>query len=389
MMPTAADLAEQTYQKLVARPPPGVSRGEVRAWWSTHGAALVADLHRRMHQKAPMVESFHRFAGPRPGEAGVVAPGSAALLLPPLAARLSAEAARLLEEPETAWAWQAWQDGVAPEDHCAEDDGLLDDGYLDDDDDGYRDDDDLHEEDCRDAAPLRIGDLLDVPGEVPGRGVITDVERDTIAGHALHHALGERDWKTPRWLSEAALIELMEHPDAERRLRLAPVSVADAEAFIARHHSKLPKINRRGLLYALGARVGAKLVAVGTVGTPTGRWSQPARVVELTRVASDGSVRNAASMLVSRVIDALPRVAPRGPVTEPPVLVTYQLEAEHGATYRALADKGLRPVARVAGRAPSGARSGSRDALAEASKIRWEAGPGAGPADWSLLRGAA
>jgi hypothetical protein len=71
----------------------------------------------------------------------------------------------------------------------------------------------------------------------------------------------------------------------------------------------------------------------------------------------------------------------------PSKLVTYSLTSEEGATYKALKDKGLRPVARVEGRDPAGARGGvSGDpSLARISKVRWEAGPGAGAADWSLV----
>ncbi len=189
----------------------------------------------------------------------------------------------------------------------------------------------------------------------------------------------------PRWAAEAVLADRL---SGEERLGLTAVSPDEAQAFIARHHSHLPEINRRGLLYALGVRRAGRLVCVGTVGTPTGRWNQPERVVELTRVACDGTTRGAASMLVARVIDALPLVSPRGSTTEPPVLVTYSLGSEEGTVYRALKDKGLRPVARVEGRPPAGARGGSDRSLARVGKVRWEAGPGASPADWSLLNAA-
>ena len=98
-------------------------------------------------------------------------------------------------------------------------------------------------------------------------------------------------------------------------------------------------------------------------------------------------MRGSASMLVSRVIDALPMVAPRRATTAPPLLVTYSLTSEEGATYRALRDKGLRPVRAVGGRAPAGARSRSDVSLARVAKVRWEAGAGAGDADadWSLV----
>ncbi len=139
-------------------------------------------------------------------------------------------------------------------------------------------------------------------------------------------------------------------------------------------------------MYGLGAKVGGRLVAVATAGHPTGRWSRvnPRNILELTRLASDGSTKNAASMLVARLLDLRDR-SRRGRRDEPALFVTYQLSEAEGAVYRALQDKGLRPVARVPGRQPSGARKAGRrspcqrragvtSSLGEIDKIRWEAG---------------
>jgi hypothetical protein len=171
-------------------------------------------------------------------------------------------------------------------------------------------------------------------------------------------------------------------------LRLVNVDIGAACAFIAQHHSQLPTCNRRGVMYSIGVQRGGRLAAVATAGSPTGRWSgervDPRDVLELTRVASDGTVKGAASKLVARLIDLLPGSGRGG---GPTLFVTYQLAGEAGTPYRALKEKGLRPVARLRGRAPGGARAGSTDALAEVDKIRWEAGAAALPADWSLLTG--
>ena len=150
--------------------------------------------------------------------------------------------------------------------------------------------------------------------------------------------------------------------------------------------AKLPP----GLMYAVGAMKGNRLVAVALAGHPTGRALRgidPRRVVEITRVASDGSVKGAASKLVGRLIDIL-EVSSR---TEgkPALLVTYQLASEKGTTYKALRDKGMRPTARLKGRKASGARAGGKGtALPEEDKIRWECctTPPAAPAKWGLLQ---
>jgi hypothetical protein len=168
------------------------------------------------------------------------------------------------------------------------------------------------------------------------------------------------------------------------RLRLVNVWVEAACALIAEHHSQLPRCNCRGLLFAIGAGLGARLVAVAIAGAPTGQWRRervnPRDVLELTRVASDRTAKNASSLLVARLVD---RLQVSGRVGEGPALfVTYSLAGEAGTPYRALADKGLRPVAQVKGQAPSGARRGSVEGLAESPKVRWEAGERALPARW-------
>jgi hypothetical protein len=147
-------------------------------------------------------------------------------------------------------------------------------------------------------------------------------------------------------------------------------------------------------MYALGVERGDRLVAVATAGHPTGQWGQSGRVesknvLELTRVASDGTTLGASSKLVSRILDLLGKSG-RGDPDAPKLFVTYQLTTEAGTTYEALRQHpaGLRPVEFVRGTTPHGARSGGveeDEALAELDKIRWEAGPAALPAKWSLL----
>jgi hypothetical protein len=115
----------------------------------------------------------------------------------------------------------------------------------------------------------------------------------------------------------------------------------------------------------------------------------PRNILELTRIASDGTTKGASSKLAARMIDLLDR-SKRGDADAPALFVTYSLGTEDGTTYRALREKGLRPVALVHGKAAGGggARSGNRLGYAEPDKIRWEAGAAAGPARWDLLEGA-
>lgn len=164
------------------------------------------------------------------------------------------------------------------------------------------------------------------------------------------------------------------------RLRVASVSRAVAARFIAEHHSELPDMPRR-TMYALGAfNADGRLVAVATAGHPSARFGRvdQRNVLDLTRIASDGSTKGAASMLAAAMLDLAP-LSRRGDPTGPWLFVTYSLLTERGAPYRALAEKGLRPVAVVAGKSPGAHGARSAPPLGTKSKVRWEAGPAAMP----------
>ena len=170
-------------------------------------------------------------------------------------------------------------------------------------------------------------------------------------------------------------------------LRIANVDKATAADFIEKHHSALPYLPYRGLLFSIGLYKGKRLVAVATANTPTGRFDLDKRVksgkldigniLELTRIASDGTIPNASSILASRIIDLLP-VSLRGAKDKESLFVTYSLDNEQGSTYRALRQKGLRATRYTKGKKASGARKGATQSLADIDKIRWEAGSAAG-----------
>jgi len=210
------------------------------------------------------------------------------------------------------------------------------------------------------------------------------------------HPDGVPEW-AEGFLHEVMADELETPPDG---LRLSMVSKDEARRFIAKHHSAMPKWNHRGVVFTLGVRdPRGRLVAVATANTPTARaWRDHPReldtgrilpghnVLELTRVASDGSAKGAASMLARRVV-ALGEKAKRGDPTAPHLVITYQLASENGTTYRALRDVGLRPVELTKGRKGARRAGGQVDEndAAKLPKLRWEAGPAAMPARWDLL----
>jgi hypothetical protein len=275
--------------------------------------------------------------------------------------------------------------------------------------------------------PFTLPDLLGVPYR-DGRGSpMTMAEREAIAVTAMDYAMegGDRAGGTaaydvldpgksrrgparprsgrdqfgqiPRWAATAILGDRLASitPGYKNTLRLVNVGKETARRFIEKHHSALPYLNPAGMMYAIGAVKGDRLVAVATAGHPTGKWARrgmldPRNIVELTRVASDGSVKGAASKLTGRLLRIVAS-SKRGDPDAPALFITYQLESESGTTYKALADMGLRPVAYLKGKEPSGKRAGGAaedTALARVDKIRWEYSPSEGvalPAKWSLL----
>lgn len=200
----------------------------------------------------------------------------------------------------------------------------------------------------------------------------------------------------PVWVAEAILADSLRDRDTAR-LRLVAVPRSHADAWIRSTHSVLghPTTKQGGVpartMYLLGAALGDRLVAVGTAGHPSGPWKRVPQknVLELTRIASDGTVPNASSLLASRMLDLAPS-SRRDDPSEPWHFATYSLLSESGATYEALQDKGLRPVEVFKGRGAGrgGQRSREIQSAVEHGKIVWEAGPAARPARWWLLEAA-
>jgi hypothetical protein len=298
------------------------------------------------------------------------------------------------------------------------------------------------DEDCfgdypeNDTESLSLADLIDVPLLGGDGGPLGEINRAVIALQVVTGAmetdplrwagvpiqigekrsrksapekvfsprLGDGDFgAVPIWAVRVSLSDWFASmvPGFDQGLRVVNIDKKIAQDFIEAHHSALPYLNARGLIFALGLMKGDRLVAVATANTPSGRgWIQssrrktggldPENIVELTRVASDGTVKGAASKLVSRIIDVMD-FAKRGDPDAPSLLVTYQLREEKGTTYKALKDKGLRPVAKVKGTRPGGSRAGGEftgdPALAAREKIRWECcvEPPALRADWDLI----
>jgi hypothetical protein len=251
-----------------------------------------------------------------------------------------------------------------------------------------------------------LAEFMDIPARGINGNLATQEERSDFAHEMLHLAAQVRsgiidpyhtEWirklygatplEMPSWLAMAAVADRLVSTDKKGFMVNVPRDVA--YDYVKKVHSKLGKGYKLppGTMYAIGLVVKGRLVAVALAGAPTGRWSSrtdPKNVLELTRVASDGTHRNAASKLTARMIKLL-EFSKRGDPKQPALFVTYSFADEPGTPYKALKDLGLRPVARVAPRDATGARGGGAGGRSEVEKIRWEAGPAALPARWHIL----
>lgn len=108
------------------------------------------------------------------------------------------------------------------------------------------------------------------------------------------------------------------------RLKLVPVSLDEANAFVAvnhRHHKPVP-----GAKFCLGAAVDDRIVGVAIVGRPVARGNDDGHTLEVNRCCTDGT-RNACSFLYQAAWRATLALGYGR-------LITYTLPEEGGASLR-------------------------------------------------------
>lgn len=154
------------------------------------------------------------------------------------------------------------------------------------------------------------------------------------------------------------------------------IPIASARSACDRWHRHHPP--PVGGLFALGAFAGTRLVCAAVVSRPVARVLDYGTVAEVTRLASDGTTRGAASAVLRACVrEALARGFRR--------LVSYTLLGEAGACYRAARWRTTHVT-----RAEQWARKDRqrKPAAQGGRKIRWEAGPDAPPRcmrAWALM----
>lgn len=144
-------------------------------------------------------------------------------------------------------------------------------------------------------------------------------------------------------------------------LRVVPIDLADAKAFVDAHHRHhQPPIGHK---FSIGVAKGDKLVGVAIIGRPVSRIIQSqGRTLEVIRTATDGT-RNANSMLYG----AAKRAAFALGYDR---LITYTQDGETGASLRAA---GYRVIAQRPPRAGWNAPSRPRENRADhVARTLWE-----------------
>ena len=109
------------------------------------------------------------------------------------------------------------------------------------------------------------------------------------------------------------------------RLDLQPITLREANAFVAQHHRHHPPA--RGCVCAVAVNDGTAVRGVAIVGRPKARMLQDGFTAEVVRVATDGA-HNACSMLYGACWRACRALGYRR-------LVTYTLPEEGGGSLRA------------------------------------------------------
>lgn len=108
-------------------------------------------------------------------------------------------------------------------------------------------------------------------------------------------------------------------------LTVCPVSLADANTFVAAHHRHHPPVI--GHKFSVGVMDSMELRGVAIVGRPVSRHQDDGMTLEITRLCVDG-VPNGVSLLIGSVRRAAQALGYRR-------LITYTLASENGSSMRA------------------------------------------------------
>lgn len=142
-------------------------------------------------------------------------------------------------------------------------------------------------------------------------------------------------------------------------LSLMPVTLKQANAFVAEHHRHHKPVV--GHKFSIGCQKSGELVGVVIAGRPVSRYLDDGFTLEVTRLCTLGD-RNACSMLYAAAARAAKAMGYDR-------IITYTLDTENGASIRAA---GWRCAGKAGGLRWTGARRPSTDPCPAQLKIRYE-----------------
>ena len=142
-------------------------------------------------------------------------------------------------------------------------------------------------------------------------------------------------------------------------LSLVPVSLKDANAFVAAHHRHHKPT--RGHKFSIGCAAEGRLVGVAIMGRPVSRYLDNGLTLEVTRLCTTDE-KNACSMLYAAAARAAKAMGYRK-------IITYTLDSEPGISLRAA---GWMCAGRAGGKRWTGNRCPDVDLCPPQMKLRYE-----------------
>ena len=142
-------------------------------------------------------------------------------------------------------------------------------------------------------------------------------------------------------------------------LSLVPVSLKDANAFVAAHHRHHKPVT--GHKFSIGCEQDGRLVGVAIVGRPVSRYLDDGLTLEVNRLCSTGK-KNVCSMLYAAAARAAKAIGYRK-------IITYTLDSEPGTSLRAA---GWMCMGQAGGKRWTGKRKPEFDLYPPQMKLRYE-----------------
>lgn len=142
-------------------------------------------------------------------------------------------------------------------------------------------------------------------------------------------------------------------------LTLTPVSLKEANAFVAAHHRHHKPVT--GHKFSIGCAAEGRLVGVAIVGRPVSRYLDNGLTLEVNRLCTDGT-KNACSMLYAAAWRAARAMGYEK-------IITYTLDTESGASLRAA---GWTCAGLAGGKRWTGSRRPAADLYPAQMKYRYE-----------------